>query len=1094
MTDFSCLTCHRDRPNIPAMAAPNPIVGPRLSHYRILEQIGAGGMGVVYRARDEQLERDVAIKVLPTGMLADENARKRFRKEALSLARLNHPNIATIFEFGTQDGTDFLVTEYIPGITLDTKLHHGPLTSKEVTTLGAQLAQGLAAAHEQGVIHRDLKPGNLRLMPDGRLKILDFGLAHHLPLANELGKTLSLTDPDQLTTGTPPYMAPEQLRGEAPHVRTDIWSAGVVLYEMATGKRPFPETTGPRLIDAILNRKPEPPGEINRQLSPGLETVILKALDKDATHRYQTSRELGIDLERLTAGISPLAKPRGAKKWTSTAGLVVALVLAIGGYFLHQRKSPEREAATSATKARRSVAVIGFKNLSSRPEHAWLSTALSEMLTTELGAGEQLRTVPGESVSRMKVNLSLPDTESLAGETLARVYRSLGSTLVVLGSYLDIDGQVRVDLRVQNATNGETVATLTDTGTEAQIFVLVNRLGERLRGKCGAGSVSPSQAAALEASHAANPEAARLYADGLARLRSFDALGARDLLLKAVAEEPHFALSHAALGSAWQALGYQTKAKEQVQMASDLGASLSREDRLAIQGQSYSLNGQYDKAVETYRALFGFFPDNLDYGLRLATEQMNAGKPKDALDTLSGLRTLPSPMRDDARIDLDQALAAELLGDYKQQLASTEQAIKKGLEAGDRLSVAGALMCQRRLYAGQGDAKRAEEVSAQAKRLFVEAGNKDSAAGVVFSSGIGAMNAGDRVGAKELFEQALVSFREVGDETGGARALQMLGRINQESGDLAHAKPISDQVIATYRKVDAKRLLTNALWQRGELLTQLGDYKGAKASLNESLDIARTAGPRSMVSSVLMDMAGLNVVQGNIRDARAQYEQSIAEAKEYFKVQVPSISMGLARVLLLQGDLAGAQRLDEELLKSSQESGEKEGAAWCEYLLAEVALEAGRWAEAESLARKAADGLTELGSADEEPYALGILARALLRQGKVTEAQESIAKEQALSRNSQDVGIQMEVGTSAARVQAASGKPDAAVASLNALIARATKLGCVSGAFEARLALGEVEVQSGRLTPGRARLRALEREAKSRGFILTAQRAAAARK
>ncbi|HTE89463.1 MAG TPA: protein kinase [Terriglobales bacterium] len=1077
------------------MAAPNPIVGPRLSHYRILEQIGAGGMGVVYRARDEQLERDVAIKVLPTGMLADENSRKRFRKEALSLARLNHPNIATIFEFGTQDGTDFLVTEYIPGITLDTKLQHGPLTSKEVTTLGAQLAQGLAAAHDQGVIHRDLKPGNLRLTPDGRLKILDFGLAHHLPRANDLGATLTLTEAHQLTTGTPPYMAPEQLRGEAPHVRTDIWSAGVVLYEMATGKRPFPETTGPMLIDAILNREPEPPGKINRQVSPGLETVILKALDKDPTRRYQTSRELGIDLERLTAGISPLAKPRWAKKWTLTAGLVVvALVLAIGGYFLHQRKSSEREAATSATKARRSVAVIGFKNLSSRPEHAWLSTALSEMLTTELGAGEQLRTVPGESVSRMKANLSLPDTESLAGETLARVYRSLGSTLVVLGSYLDIDGQVRVDLRVQNATNGETVATLTDTGTEAQIFVLVNRLGTQLRGKCGAGSVSPSQAAALEASHPANPEAARLYADGLARLRSFDALGARDLLLKAVAEEPDFALSHAALGSAWQSLGYQTKAKEQVQMASDLGASLSREDRLAIQGQSYSLNGQYDKAVETYRALFGFFPDNLDYGLRLATEQMNAGKPKDAFDTLSGLRTLPSPMRDDARIDLEQALAAELLGDHKQQLALTEQAIKKGLETGDRLSAAAALMCERRLYAGQGDTKRAEAVSAQAKRLFVEAGNKDSAAGVVFSSGIGAMNAGDRVGARNLFEQALVSFREVGDETGGARALQILGRINQESGDLAHAKPISDQVIATYRKVDAKRLLTNALWQRGELLMQLGDYKGAKASLNESLDIARTAGPRSMVSSVLMDMAGLNVVQGNIRDARAQYEQSIAEAKEHFKVQVPSISMGLARVLLLQGDLAGAQRLDEELLKSSEDSGEKEGAAWCEYLLAEVALEAGRWAEAESLARKAADGLTELGSADEEPYALGILARALLRQGKVTEAQESIAKEQALSRNSQDVGIQMEVGTSAARVQAASGKPEAAVASLNALIARATKLGCVSCTFEARLALGEIELESGRPTPGRTPLRTLEREAKSRGFILTAQRAAAARK
>src|SRR5437867_6743379 len=262
------------------MTVPPQLVGHTLDHYRIIEQIGAVGMGVVYRAHDEQLDRNVALKVLPPGMLGDETARKRFRKEALALAKLNHPNIETVFEFGNQDGVDFLVTEYIPGITLDAKLAPGSLAETEVVRLGTQLAEGLAAAHEQGVIHRDLKPGNLRLTPDGRLKILDFGLAHDLPRANDLGATLTLSEAHQLTTGTPPYMAPEQLRGEAPHVRTDIWSAGVVLYEMATGKRPFPESTGPMLIDAILNREPEPPGKINRRVSQGLGTVILKALDK----------------------------------------------------------------------------------------------------------------------------------------------------------------------------------------------------------------------------------------------------------------------------------------------------------------------------------------------------------------------------------------------------------------------------------------------------------------------------------------------------------------------------------------------------------------------------------------------------------------------------------------------------------------------------------------------------------------------------------------------------------------------------------------------------------------------------------------------
>ena len=216
------------------MAAPSQLVGHSLGHYRIIEQIGAGGMGIVYRAHDEQLERDVAVKVLPVGTLADEVARKRFRKEALALAKLNHPNIATIFEFGTHNSTDYLVTEYISGQTLDEKLAAGALSEKEVVGLGIQLAQGLSAAHEHGIVHRDLKPTNLRLTSDGWLKILDFGLAQVMPHASEIGMTVTLTQ-SQEVTGTLPYMAPEQLRGGMADARTDIWAAGAVLYEMATG-------------------------------------------------------------------------------------------------------------------------------------------------------------------------------------------------------------------------------------------------------------------------------------------------------------------------------------------------------------------------------------------------------------------------------------------------------------------------------------------------------------------------------------------------------------------------------------------------------------------------------------------------------------------------------------------------------------------------------------------------------------------------------------------------------------------------------------------------------------------------------------------
>ncbi|HXY25317.1 MAG TPA: protein kinase [Candidatus Acidoferrum sp.] len=276
------------------------LAGQTLGHYRILEKIGAGGMGEVYRAHDEHLEREVAIKVLAPGTLTDETSRKRFRKEALALSKLNHPNIATIHDFDTQQGVDFLVMEYIRGSSLREKMASKPLTEKEVIHLATQLAEGLLAAHEQGVVHRDLKPGNLRVTEDSRLKILDFGLAKLFdPAGGELrAETLTQSVDDAHLMGTLPYMAPEQVSGEHIDARTDIYGMGVVLYEMATQQLPFCEETAPRLFASILREPVAAPRAVKPQLSPELERIILKSLEKDPGRRFQSARELAVDLDR----------------------------------------------------------------------------------------------------------------------------------------------------------------------------------------------------------------------------------------------------------------------------------------------------------------------------------------------------------------------------------------------------------------------------------------------------------------------------------------------------------------------------------------------------------------------------------------------------------------------------------------------------------------------------------------------------------------------------------------------------------------------------------------------------------------------------
>src|SRR4051812_28337756 len=298
-------------------------------------------MGVVYRARDEKLERELAIKILASGILNDENARRRFRHEAKILSRLNHPSIQIIYDFETIDGHDLLVSELVPGVSLDKRVLDGPIPEKELGGLAVQLAQGLAAAHAEGVLHRDLKPANLRVTPDGRLKILDFGLAtiSHETLLN-LSTTMSIKEADTGLAGTLPYMAPEQLLGEKVDERSDIYSAGVTLFELATGRLPFGATALTKLIDEIVREQPPQPSTINPKISQDIQSIILRCMEKDPEHRYQSARDLASDLKRLeSAATRPLSSrhPEIERKrnWVpmGTAAAVVAILLVAGLIF-----------------------------------------------------------------------------------------------------------------------------------------------------------------------------------------------------------------------------------------------------------------------------------------------------------------------------------------------------------------------------------------------------------------------------------------------------------------------------------------------------------------------------------------------------------------------------------------------------------------------------------------------------------------------------------------------------------------------------------------------------------------------------------------
>jgi len=413
-------------------------IGTRLSHYQIVARLGAGGMGEVYRAHDHRLRRDVAIKVLPPETLQDEGAGKRLRREALALSRLNHPNICTVHDFDTHDGIAFIVVELIDGETLAERLRRGRIAAEEIVRIGRAIASALEVAHEQGVIHRDLKPGNVMISSKGVTKVLDFGLARDLrPAVPEATTTSFVSNPG--IVGTLPYMAPEQVLGEETDARTDVYALGVILFEMATGRRPFDETQPLALASAILNQAPPRPPLKASKVDAGLAAVILRCLEKRPERRYPSAAAASQALaerERPTAIVGRLFRAFGSPARIASVAGALALVLGTG--ILMRGCGKPHPSPIAAIKA---LAVLPLRNLSGDPAQEYFADGLTEELIANLGQVSALRVTSRTSVMQYK-NGTKP---------LPEIARALAVDYLIEGAVLRTADQVRITARIIEA-------------------------------------------------------------------------------------------------------------------------------------------------------------------------------------------------------------------------------------------------------------------------------------------------------------------------------------------------------------------------------------------------------------------------------------------------------------------------------------------------------------------------------------------------------------------------------------------------------------------------------------------------------------------
>ena len=522
------------------------MVGRTISRYRVLEKLGAGGMGEVYRAHDERLQRDVALKVLPAHILADETARKRFRKEALALSKLNHPNIATVYDFDTQDGVDFLVMEYVAGTTLTKRITDGALPEKEVAQLGIQIAAALEEAQEQGVVHRDLKPGNVMVTPKGQVKVLDFGLAKLVRPVADTAATVSLTE-TPAAAGTLPYMPPEQLQGKPVDVRTDLYALGAVLYEMGTGQRAFPERESHRLITAILHETPQPPRALNREVSASLESIIFKALEKDPERRYQSARELRVDLERLSGPEPFLAAPRRPgmtrRQLVAMAGVALVALLSVP-LGLNVGGLRDRLLGIATAPRIESIAVLPLQNLSGDPEQDYLAAGMHEALITDLARlGGFKRVIARASVMRYQ------DTD----KPMPQIARELNVDAVVTGSVLRSGDRVRITAQLINATTEEHLWADRYERELRDVLSLQNEIVAAITREINL-QLTPQEQTRLASARQVNPEAYEDTLKGLFHAQKFtpqDFEIAMNYFQRALEKDPNYALAYAGIARVW---------------------------------------------------------------------------------------------------------------------------------------------------------------------------------------------------------------------------------------------------------------------------------------------------------------------------------------------------------------------------------------------------------------------------------------------------------------------------------------------------------------------------------------------------------------
>ena len=927
--------------------------------YEIEKPIGEGGMGAVYKAKDLALERLVALKVIRPELAGKPDILARFKQEILLASKVTHRNVIRIYDLGDADGIKFITMEFLEGEDLRSLLHErGKLSVEESGAIIEQTLSGLSVAHQQGIIHRDLKPGNIMLEADGRVVVMDFGLARSMGGDGMTGSGLMV--------GTMEYMSPEQAQARELDARSDVFTVGLIWYELVTGKMPYRADSA---IASLLKRTQEraiPVVELDPSIPKVVSDIISRCLERDPALRYQHAEDMLMDIRawrghRTVAASMVMDRllPKAAFPWKWVAAGLTGLVLVGGGVWVGTHSSTDTAGSTQAARGPvTSLAILPFHNASGDDTLSWLGPSLGDMLSTDVGQSAHLRTISSDHLQQILHDLRIEPGSAIDPTTLRRIAEFANADIVVSGQFVRLGDQIRIDAVLQDLKRGRTAPLKTEAQNQQDISAAVDRLSDSIRQNLSLSSDLVKELRAQSFKPTSNSvDALRNYNEGVQLQRAGNNLEALKRFQASTATDPQFALAFSRLAEIDSALGFEADAEQASQHALDASQDLPLSAQYLIQASHARITKDNAKAIAAYQNLEKSFPDDLDVQFALGSLYEDSSK------------------LDEARMRFSNVLKID----------------PKNLDA---------LLAAGRIEDKAGNPQAALDPLSRARNIAIDLNNEEQQALILLATGIAYQDMNKPQEALRNFQDSMDINQRLGKKRGVAAALVQIAQVQTSLGKSDDALRSYNQALQLRREIGAKKEVGDSLIDIGSLNLDRGQFGLALSMFKESLQIQRDAGDETYQALCLNAIGNVYLARGESEDALTYFQQAL-QLRE--KLNVPGDiadtlgNLGVTNVNLGQYDQATDAYM--RALDLFRKSGDNHGAALQSHSLGIMFQTQGRIGPAISSLQDAVKGLRDSGDHGQPlAQAENDLAGALARAGRGSESAKFLDDAQTIAR------------------------------------------------------------------------------------------------